>query len=48
MAEYQQFMMKARPTPAGSTARLAGPTAKNSDCPCGSGKKYKRCCGQGK
>lgn len=46
MAEYSQFMATQRPPPSGATAGLAGPTSKNSNCPCGSGKKYKRCCGK--
>lgn len=29
--------------PSGAIAR---PTARNSPCPCGSGRKYKKCCGQ--
>jgi hypothetical protein len=27
-------------------SRLSVPPARNAACPCGSGKKYKRCCGQ--
>jgi len=29
-----------------STVRGKGVVSKNSLCPCGSGKKYKRCCGK--
>jgi len=27
-------------------SRVSGPVGRNSPCPCGSGKKYKRCCGK--
>ena len=34
------------PTAAGSTVRAAGPqVGRNDPCPCGSGKKHKKCCG---
>ena len=29
------------------TVRGKGAVSKNALCPCGSGKKYKRCCGKG-
>ena len=29
-------------------ARKAHEVGRNDDCPCGSGKKYKKCCGKGK
>ena len=34
----------------GKVARTAGGVkiGRNSPCPCGSGKRYKRCCGAGK
>ncbi|MGO9569827.1 MAG: SEC-C metal-binding domain-containing protein [Desulfomonilaceae bacterium] len=31
--------------PRAQSSRVAAPPALNSPCPCGSGKKYKRCCG---
>ena len=34
---------EAEGTPAGQSERKVG---RNEACPCGSGKKYKRCCGQ--
>jgi len=30
----------------GGGARTANKTGRNDPCPCGSGKKYKKCCGQ--
>jgi hypothetical protein len=35
-----------RPLPAPSTAEPAGKPGRNAPCPCGSGKKFKRCCGR--
>lgn len=32
--------------PASEAPRFAGNPAQNAPCPCGSGKKYKRCCGK--
>lgn len=29
-------------------ARAGGTPGRNDPCPCGSGKKYKKCCGKGK
>ena len=37
------------PTPAAAPAKPAGPTgpvSRNAPCPCGSGRKYKQCCGK--
>ena len=36
-----------RPPPPGSPAAGAAPVGRNDPCPCGSGKKYKKCCGRG-
>lgn len=30
----------------GSSSAIARPTARNSPCPCGSGRKFKKCCGK--
>lgn len=30
----------------GSSSTIARPTARNSPCPCGSGRKFKKCCGK--
>jgi len=32
--------------PKESKAAVAGPTGRNDPCPCGSGRKFKRCCGK--
>lgn len=45
--DAHQRMKKAPPTPAAPPAPpkpFAG-TPRNAECPCGSGKKYKKCCG---
>ncbi|MBG0775134.1 MAG: SEC-C domain-containing protein [Desulfovibrionaceae bacterium] len=44
---YVDGVMKSeRPAPAGETVvRDAPKTGRNDPCPCGSGKKYKKCCG---
>ena len=36
-----------RPPPPGAPAAGAPPVGRNDPCPCGSGKKYKKCCGRG-
>jgi uncharacterized protein YecA (UPF0149 family) len=36
---------EAKPAPPVSAGKYPG-TGRNAPCPCGSGKKYKRCCGQ--
>ncbi len=36
---------EAPPAPASLTATLGRKVARNAPCPCGSGKKYKKCCG---
>ena len=53
--EQEQIFASASRSAAGVTARGGVKTVKreaskvgrNSPCPCGSGKKYKRCCGAG-
>ncbi len=35
-----------KPAPQGPSKREADKVGRNDDCPCGSGKKYKKCCGQ--
>ncbi len=37
-----------RPAPARRAARPTGKVGRNDPCPCGSGLKYKKCCGRGK
>jgi preprotein translocase subunit SecA len=52
-AEQDQIFRAASQAKAGVTAKggiktvrkAAGKVGRNSPCPCGSGKKYKRCCG---
>ena len=40
-------LMAAIPSPAGATYRRVMPkVGRNDPCPCGSGKKYKQCCGR--
>lgn len=31
-----------------NASTVSGKPAKNAPCPCGSGRKYKNCCGKGK
>jgi preprotein translocase subunit SecA len=41
------IMSRGEDTPAGATVkREAAKVGRNDPCPCGSGKKYKKCCGQ--
>ncbi len=42
--EAMQAALAAKPTP---VRREAGKVGRNAPCPCGSGKKYKKCCGVG-
>ena len=48
-AIYQYFRSEPQPgsNPSTSTIRRAMKIGRNERCPCGSGKKYKRCCGSG-
>jgi preprotein translocase subunit SecA len=40
-------MSRGEDTPAAATVkRVAAKVGRNDPCPCGSGKKYKKCCGQ--
>ena len=48
LAERNRQMLDLASThaqPRGPTTRAAGGVGRNQPCPCGSGKKYKRCCG---
>lgn len=39
-------LLKDSPTAKGTYKRIAPKIGRNAPCPCGSGKKYKKCCGQ--
>ncbi|GBG85814.1 hypothetical protein CBR_g40624 [Chara braunii] len=39
-------LMGGRWSPEATRNFAKGPPSRNSPCPCGSGKKYKRCCGK--
>lgn len=44
--ENGQWVYTGQVAPAGQTVRREGPkVGRNDPCPCGSGKKYKKCCG---
>jgi len=43
---YRRFLRRAK-KPAPAPARISAKVGRNDPCPCGSGKKYKRCCGPG-
>ncbi|HET6428755.1 MAG TPA: SEC-C metal-binding domain-containing protein, partial [Phycisphaerae bacterium] len=42
----QQGRPPAPAPPPATQAAPAGPVARNAPCPCGSGRKYKQCCGR--
>ncbi|PWB46887.1 MAG: hypothetical protein C3F18_12285, partial [Nitrosomonadales bacterium] len=45
IGDIHQFWLARRSTP--ETIRREAPkTGRNDPCPCGSGKKYKQCCGK--
>jgi hypothetical protein len=39
------FFLRLRPQPAWTPAAVGGEPGRNEPCPCGSGRKYKHCCG---
>ncbi len=43
LARYQSQLQSRRQT--GAPTQLASITRRNESCPCGSGRKYKHCCG---
>jgi uncharacterized protein len=48
VAAYRYFRQHGQPyagTPAPESRHKSGKIGRNDPCPCGSGKKYKRCCG---
>lgn len=47
MQFYSHFLpMRSQYEPGGKTFRAAAKPGRNEPCPCGSGKKYKHCCGR--
>jgi len=42
---YRYFRPHRQPQAGGDKAGILGKIGRNEPCPCGSGKKYKRCCG---
>ncbi len=47
MSDDLAAMMANAMQPQEPVRRATAKVGRNDDCPCGSGKKYKRCCGRG-
>ena len=45
-ADGAWYLVSGEPMPARQVVRDAPKTGRNDPCPCGSGKKYKKCCGK--
>jgi len=50
LSDEERATARAAPTPPAGESRAAkqhpaGKTGRNQPCPCGSGKKFKKCCG---
>jgi preprotein translocase subunit SecA len=44
--EHESSASKPEPVPAAVASRQGPKVGRNDPCPCGSGKKYKQCCGK--